>query len=290
MFAKLLLALSLAAAAQAISLMPAASLSCSNGLFCAMGETCMSNEQGAGAKLACSPFPNAVVCNDRRHSCPSGSTCFNELCTPANTGKPFKASMAKDAVSVGLRTYGQGIYIHPNDAPGSVNNIGSDICNMFAPNLANFCLCNGSSSYASVTCQANIGNYITTFVGVKVVLSSGIDFMYSYGPGAVPGMNGLTYGMLPRGPTTQSFPIVGASIKFLGIGISTTADFSVKYNNSVSLDVSVGACVQYGTVPGLNSSIPSSVCSYQPAGQNLLGFANISGAHPPHHSPQLVSS
>jgi len=120
MFAKLLLALSLAAAAQAISLMPAASLSCSNGLFCAMGETCMSNKQGAGAKLACSPLPNAVICNDRRHSCPSGSTCFNELCMPANAGQPFKASMSKDAVSVGLRTYGQGINIHPNDVTVAV--------------------------------------------------------------------------------------------------------------------------------------------------------------------------
>lgn len=167
MLAYTILTLSFVAAAHAIPLSAGISTSCNNGLFCAFGQTCMSQEQGAGAMLACSPHINATLCMDRRYSCPSGSTCFNSLCTPSDGGPPFNASWSLDATSVGLRTYGKGIFILPTDTPGHVMDLGSDICNLANRFLPSFCKCHSDawSEYgAQVRCDVSVGNFMQSFV------------------------------------------------------------------------------------------------------------------------------
>jgi len=214
MFTKIFVVLSLAAVAQAITVAPGASLSCGNGLFCSMGETCMSNKQGAGAKLACSPHSNAVICSDRRHSCPTGSTCTHEICTPSDGGQPFKASIAKDAVSLGLRTYGKGIYIRPSDAPGTVNDAGSDICNLIAPDLANFCGCGSVVEHYSIDIDVNQtknGTYgvayvhCYSFLGDSVYTVQGLTFEPRWIDWSTPSGTDMWYGAMAWSRQIEQF-------------------------------------------------------------------------------------
>jgi hypothetical protein len=52
----------------------------------------MTHEHGAGRIGGCSPFPNAVICNDRRFSCPSGTKCWNSTCTHPDGSKSSAAT------------------------------------------------------------------------------------------------------------------------------------------------------------------------------------------------------
>ena len=274
MLAKLLLALSVVAAAQAITLAPGASVSCDNGLFCAMGQSCMSKEQGAGSRLACSPHPNAVVCNDMRFSCPSGSTCFNELCTPVDGGKPFKASTSFDALSVGLRTYGNGVYLLPTDAPGLKGNLGDAICNVVAPlMIPNFCNCSSNSSGASVMCKANVGDIISAWIGG------------SFLPCGSPASIGYTYGASVGGQQVfggsenyvaaydTEIPIPGATYKLMGYGIGADANVNGTINNAViTANLGVDIC---GSVPfysGCASQYPGIASWFDVSGTCLPPF------------------
>ena len=155
-----LLAIALVAAVHAITESPIDSVSCNNGLFCALGQTCMSQEQGAGALLACSPHPNAVMCPDSRYSCPSATACFNQLCTPEIGGDSFPASLSLDAVFIGSRTYGNGVYIGPTDFPGQVKDLGSDICKKIT-GIPSYCTCKSIPTGARVACPFNIGTTAT---------------------------------------------------------------------------------------------------------------------------------
>ena len=65
---------------------------CNNGLFCDDGQTCISRESGAGMIGGCSPFSNAVICNDRRFSCPSGTECWNSTCKHPDGRKTLAAT------------------------------------------------------------------------------------------------------------------------------------------------------------------------------------------------------
>lgn len=293
--------LALAAVAQANTGTPDSSLSCSNGLFCANGETCMSNTQGAGAKFACSPHPNAVICSDLRHSCPSGSTCTNEMCTPSDgsASLPFKASTSKDAVSVGERTYGNGIYIHPSDAPGHVNDFGSDFCKLIAPGLANSCSCSSHIMNQTVSgwinCNAHIGNFIQTSTLISfspLAISCGWGGCVYNGTGMFYAFGGIS-GNVPNFPANfqTSFHISEASLSFFGKGISTRVTLSVTAINPnvVNVAIDLHACVEIGSVPpqyvqngtvaeGHSYEKPNVVCSNQPGVHNLLGFVNVTGA------------
>jgi len=245
MIKKLLIAISVISAAQAITLAPGASVSCDNGLFCASGQTCISKYQGAGAKLACSPHPNAVVCNDKRFSCPAGSTCFNELCTPTNGGEPFQASTSVDAISVGLRTYGNGIFILPTDAPGRVKDIGSDICNLINPALPSFCNCGSTYSGSNVTCQANVGNLLNAFINAWFMpCGSPASIGYNYGAGIL-GQSVASGGQVFSAHYDEEFTIPGASFGFLGTGFSADADLSGDISNAViTANVGLDVCGQ----------------------------------------------
>jgi hypothetical protein len=65
---------------------------CHNGLFCDATQTCMSHESGAGMIGGCSPFQNAVICNDRRYSCPYGTKCWNSSCVHPDGSKTNAAT------------------------------------------------------------------------------------------------------------------------------------------------------------------------------------------------------
>ena len=296
--------LALAAVAQANTGTPDSSLSCSNGLFCANGETCMSNKQGAGAKFACSPHPNAVICSDLRHSCPSGSTCTNEMCTPSDGPLPFKASMSKDAVSVGERTYGNGIYIHPSDAPGHVNDFGSDFCKLIAPGLANSCWCHsrimnitdwssGSGvvrrdATGMINCNGNIGDFIRTFAAINFRRTTtasneiGTGMRYTFGANKFANermddswrswesrsTSVNINGDVPNFPANfqRSIRITEASLNFFGKGISTFANVSVTAINPnvVSVAIDLHACVEIGSVPPQNGTVAEGLTCDKP--------------------------
>jgi hypothetical protein len=260
MLAKLLLALSLVAAAQAIPLSAGMSTSCNNGIFCAMGQTCMSEEQGSGAMLACSPHTNATICMDRRFSCPSGSTCFNALCTPSDGGAPFNASWSLDAMSVGLRTYGKGIYILPTDAPGHVKDLGSDICNLANRNLPGFCRCYSDawSQYgAQLRCDANVGNHFRAFVHAWFEPCGQVAKIgYTYGVNV--GGRLLEQKQDYEGHYDHHFPIPGASFTVMGNGLSADAILSGDvYNRRIEAGVSLDVCGRYNTFWGSSQSCAS---------------------------------
>ncbi len=84
--------------------------------------------------------------------------------TTVGGGEPFKASTSLHAMSVGLRSYGDGVYILPTDVPGHVKNLGSDICNYVNPVLPSFCNCASTYGGSNVTCQANVGSLLNAFI------------------------------------------------------------------------------------------------------------------------------
>jgi len=246
MFAKLLLTLSLVAAAQAIPLSAGMSTSCNNGIFCAMGQTCMSQEQGSGAMLACSPHTNATICMDRRFSCPSGSTCFNSLCTPSDGGAPFNASWALDAFSVGLRTYGNGIYILPTDAPGHVKDIGSDICSLVNRNVPGFCRCISdwsSPNGASLKCDVGVGNFIRAYANAWFrPCGNPLSIGFAYGVNMV-GRSLLKTEKSFTSSYSFQFPIPGTSFSVLGTGLSADIILAGQLGGrSIGAGVSVDVC------------------------------------------------
>ena len=277
MLAKLLLALSVAAAAHAITLAPGDSVSCENGLFCAKGQTCMSKGEGAGAKLACSPHPNAVVCNDKRFSCPAGSTCFNQLCTPVEGGEPFEASTSLDAESVGLRTYGDGVYILPTDAPG-LKGIDSDICNRVNPILPSFCNC--SVTYG-VTCQVYAGEHFSAFINARFMpCGASPTISYSWGAGIFGRENDVASGsqQFNASYNKQTFPIPGTDATFFGSGLYAGAVVSGSVNNTVmSANVGLDIC---GTINFIFKKI-SGCASDSSFTTRVSKFLGVPGARPP---------
>ena len=129
--------------ATALPTIAPAGIDCGNGLFCASGQTCLSNATGAGelvknkiktllnslpraqpfpprappltlcAQMACSPFPNAVFCHDARFSCPAGTSCGAESkCTAADGSVISDATINADAYAVAeFRNFGSCIYL-----------------------------------------------------------------------------------------------------------------------------------------------------------------------------------
>lgn len=97
--------------------------------------------------LGPSPLPNAVVCTDKRFSCPAGSKCLNQRCTPSS-GQEFLASTSLD-----------GVYIPPTGSSG--------VCHLVIPLLPSFCNCTRQDNAATVKCQANVGDRFTTLFNAR---------------------------------------------------------------------------------------------------------------------------
>jgi len=266
-------------------------LSCGNGLTCAAGQTCTSTLQGAGARNVCSPHANAVICNDTRFSCPAGSTCQAEQCTPSNGGASVNASTAFNAVSIERRTYGNGVHISPNDPPGTAKDLGSDICNALAPSLPGLCSCGSIRQYlpggptnstaAEVYCPISfIHDYFSTLevIALFVPCTSGgprIHYEYSIGDESVNKQNVVPQ-VFPAGPINPSLThtfnqwlnIPGCSTNLVGMPAPyyyLTAGFSGTVNlinktiaASLSVDV-CGTAVNPGTgqISGCASQYPT---------------------------------
>jgi len=233
-------------------------LSCGNGLTCAAGQTCTSTQQGAGARRACSPQADAVICADKRFSCPAGSTCQKEQCTPSNGGASVSASTALDAVSVEMRTYGNGVYISPTDPPGTAGDLGSDICNALAPSLPGLCTCSSSPNGANVSCPISFISHIFSSLEVSALFvpcaSAGPRIQYEYSvsggsqreseihPAATP--------INPRPGYTyhQRRTFLDASLTYLQNGKYLAAGFMSAFNKqTIDASLSIDICQ---VVPG----------------------------------------
>ena len=243
MYAQLLLALILVAAVSAQT-----AVSCGNGLTCPSGQTCMSSEQGAGPILACSPRSNAVICANKRFSCPTSHTCSasNEQCTPNSGGTPFKASASGNALDINPRTYGNNFQVFRTDSPGTVKDLGSDICNALITSLPVFCKCSSISGGASVFCTTAFGTIISSWISAS--------FM----------------------PCTAAAPIIRYSwgTEAPGQNVAGSQDFSASYETSISittagiLGISKGVRANLkGTVAGrqITASLGIDLCNNSPS-------------------------
>jgi hypothetical protein len=211
----------------------------------------MSTAPGAGAKLACSPLPNAVICNDKRFSCPAGSTCSHKLCTPDNGGDPFTAFISQNANYVASSTYGDGVDNLPTDAPGLKGNLGSDICKSLIPKLPSFCMCEAYWDGSSVMCQVNVGDFFNTFINAEFKpCGSGSGSAttrftnHSWGAGFL-AKHVASGEMQFIDDYHQRSLISGANFSMLNNGVYAVADVSGKIKNAqIKADVSLDVCGQ----------------------------------------------
>ncbi len=126
----LVCALALLCGVNAVPTIAPAGIDCGNGIFCASGQTCLSNATGAGqlvtrsnsfspttsshflSQMACSPFSDAVFCHDARFSCPAASTCSDagsqvSRCFASDGSVISRAAKNVDAMKVAeFRNYG----------------------------------------------------------------------------------------------------------------------------------------------------------------------------------------
>jgi hypothetical protein len=283
MLAKLLLALFVVAASHASPLSSNHDVSCENGLFCDKGQTCMSKAPGAGAMLACSPHPNAVICNDKRFSCRAGSTCYNQRCTwtpdSGRTGS-FQASTSENARFV---ESGDGVYILPTDAPG-LRNIGSDVCNLLIPRLPSFCICEAflDGLGSSVKCQTNIGDVFNSFIIAHFKPCDATPTIgYSFGAGFL-GTNYATSNMSFTGAYDRQYRISDAAFDMIYNGIYPQADVSGNVstikNARIRADVSLDFC---GNVNTITEKYSGCAGQSREMGRKFSDYLEVTGARPP---------
>jgi hypothetical protein len=290
MFAKLLLALLVVAAAHASTLSTldgkhslSYSVDCNNGLFCATGQTCMSTAPGAGAKLACSPYPNAVICNDKRFSCPAGKTCLDRDCT--QTGRQsIRASKSENAQYVASSTYGDGVDILPTDAPGLKGIIGKKICKSLIPILPSFCSCSsdsGISDGSNVACQVNVGDRFNSFINVRFKpCDSNPTITYSWGDGIL-GTDAASDDQEFTDDHDRQIPIPGTSLDWLGYKVNAQADVSGKFSvNKIIADVRLDVCSE-AVVNNNGNRFRGCAGESSDMTEKFSAYLDVPGARPP---------
>ena len=119
----LLVIIAFASAAASPLIFATGDILCANGATCSSSQTCVPHANNASDKYACSPFPNAVVCDDYRFSCPENHVCnlSNRSCDSAK-GSVALASNGNGHLDLGSLCCGQECDITLPDAcsPGLV--------------------------------------------------------------------------------------------------------------------------------------------------------------------------
>jgi hypothetical protein len=117
---------------------------CGNGAVCSSSQTCVSNTRHTGHKYACSPFTNAVLCGDRRFSCPESYICnFANHSCDSSQGK----------VALALNEDGGAV-------AGTLKRTQNDgLCDYLAEYTPSFCQCNQSpaGTVAQINCSVISG-------------------------------------------------------------------------------------------------------------------------------------
>lgn len=227
------------------NLSPFMSQDCGNGIYCSVGQTCMSNTTGAGLLYACSPITNAVRCMDARFSCPPSYQCIeNSQCAAvSNDGdhEVIDGIVNVDAHHVAEeRDFGSGIQ------PTSLSICGP-ITTVFR--LPNFCSCNNVRFGSQLTCSIGLQNYITIGASAQVLpCASPASFGYRawaslLGVGAGIGQTWVAQFTLRRAIPGASFDIGVANA---GAQVELNGDVS---RFVLSTRLAIGVCGRIGIGP-----------------------------------------
>lgn len=222
-------------------------LDCGNGIYCSIGQTCMSNTTGAGLLYACSPISNAVRCMDARFSCPPFYTCIeNSQCAVASNDVRDNTNVIDGIVNVDAhhvaeeRDFGSGIQ------PTSLSICGP-ITTVFR--LPNFCSCNNVRFGSQITCSIGLQNYISIGASAQVLpCASPASFGYRawaslLGMGAGIGNTWVAQFTLRRAIPGASFDIGVANA---GAQVELNGDVS---RFILSTRLAIGACAVIGVGP-----------------------------------------
>lgn len=210
---------------------------CTNGIYCASKQTCMSNITGAGLLYACSPLPDAVRCNDARYSCPHSYICSkNAQCISNTTDDIVDAVINLNAFRVAeSRDFGKGMRLTSISICGAITN------NFRLPN---FCRCRDSGGGSEITCVIGMQTYIT--VGASAWFRP-CATPSNFGYRAWASLLGINMGIGNTWTTTFSInrPIPGASFELGNSNVGARAELSGEISRFIiSSRLAIGVCGQ----------------------------------------------
>ena len=220
---------------------------CGNGIYCAAGQTCMSNATGAGLIYACSPIDRAVRCMDARFSCPSSFTCSKSGRCVSNTAAATDATDATDAIVnvdafrvADSRDFGKGMI------PTSLSICGAVTRNFRLPN---FCTCRDGGGGSEIMCAIGLQTYIT--IGASAWFRP-CAVPSNFGYRAWASLLGVRLNVGNTWTTTFSVnrPIPGASFVIGRSNVGARAELSGDISRFIiSSRLAIGVCAEIGIGP-----------------------------------------
>jgi hypothetical protein len=225
---------------------------CGNGIYCAAGQTCMSNATGAGLIYACSPIDRAVRCMDARFSCPPSFICSKTGRCVSNTAAASMSTDtdATDATDVIVnvdafrvadsRDFGKGMI------PTSLSICGAVTRNFRLPN---FCTCRDGGGGSEIMCAIGLQTYIT--IGASAWFRP-CAVPSNFGYRAWASLLGVRLNVGNTWTTTFSVnrPIPGASFEIgrsnVGARVELSGDIS---RFIITSRLGIGVCAEIGVGP-----------------------------------------
>jgi hypothetical protein len=211
---------------------------CGNGISCANLQTCMSNATGAGLVYACSPFINAVRCMDARFSCPSSSSCVEDLKCIYPDGNSTDAVVNFDAFEVAeIRDFGIGM------KPTAFSICGSIVNNFRLPN---FCTCRDAKLGGELACTVGLQNIISIGASAWVMpCASPANFGYKAWASLL-GMS-QSIGKTWYASFSANVPIPGANFELGVANAGARAELSGDVSQFIiSTRLAIGVCGRVG--------------------------------------------
>jgi hypothetical protein len=222
----------------ALTMIAPASENCGNGIYCAPSQTCMSNASafGAGLVYACSPLPSAVRCMDARFSCPTLSSCVEDLKCIYPDGNLTDAIVNVDAFQVAkFRDFGSGL-------KSTALSICGPITGTFR--LPNFCTCKDAKFGGELGCTIGLQNYISVGASAWVLpCASPANFGYK----AWASLIGMTasIGKTWTASFSTNIPIPGASFEIGVANVGARAMISGDVSQFIiSTNLAIGVCAK----------------------------------------------
>jgi len=225
---------------------------CGNGIYCAAGQTCMSNATGAGLIYACSPIDRAVRCMDARFSCPLSFICSKTGRCVSNTAAASMSADtdATDATDVIVnvdafrvadsRDFGKGMI------PTSLSICGAVTRNFRLPN---FCTCRDGGGGSEIMCAIGLQTYIT--IGASAWFRP-CAVPSNFGYRAWASLLGVRLNVGNTWTTTFSVnrPIPGASFEIGRSNVGARAELSGDISRFIiSSRLAIGVCAEIGVGP-----------------------------------------
>ena len=255
MLLRIILAASLLWNSGVVALPNLSPLDCGNGIYCSIGQTCMSNTTGAGLLYACSPISNAVRCMDARFSCPPFYTCIeNSQCAAAasnNVRDNNNNNNNPESVIDGIVNVDAHHVAEERDFGSGIQPLSLSICGPITTifRLPNFCSCNNVRFGSQLTCSIGLQNYISIGASAQILpCASPASFGYRawaslLGVGAGIGQTWVAQFTLRRAIPGASFDVGVANA---GAQVELNGDVS---RFILSTRLAIGACASIGVGP-----------------------------------------